>query len=190
MSSSTLRSPTRSSHSAGRPVWLVSVLAAVAAAVAAELYGLVARGVGIPMRAGNPGGTIATPITVGMFAMAVLVAAFWGTLLGVVLAKYASRPARIYLRTAVVLTVLSLAGPLAAGHTALSTKLMLCGAHLLTAAIVIPAVTRRLQPQRGDGEMGDRADRQGVDHRPDADRAAQQPAEGQRADLDGGAHQS
>jgi len=44
----------------------------------------------------------------------------------------------------VALTVLSLAGPLGAGATAWSTKLMLALAHVLAAMIVIPMVTRRL----------------------------------------------
>jgi Family of unknown function (DUF6069) len=44
--------------------------------------------------------------------------------------------------------VLSLAGPMFAGGTALLTKLMLAVAHVLAAAIVIPAVTRRLSHVR------------------------------------------
>ena len=52
--------------------------------------------------------------------------------------------ARAYVRITIVLTVLSLAGPLAAGATAASTKLMLAVAHLVAAAIVIPVVARRL----------------------------------------------
>jgi len=58
--------------------------------------------------------------------------------------RFASRRAKAYLCTTVALTALSLSGPLTAGATAWSTKLMLALAHILAAVIVIPMVTRRL----------------------------------------------
>ncbi|MBO0869474.1 MAG: hypothetical protein J2P15_12995 [Micromonosporaceae bacterium] len=130
---------------AGRtPVWLASVLAVLAAAVATELYGLAARGTGIPMAAGSIGASSAAPITVGMFAMGTVICGFWGTILAVLIARFAKHPARTYLSAAVVLTAVSLVAPLTAGDTALSTKLMLLIAHLLAAGVIIPIVTRRL----------------------------------------------
>ena len=87
-------------------------LAGLTAAAATELYGLAARAVGIPMAAGNIGATTSGPITVGMFAMGTLICTFWGTVLAVLLARYATRPARAYVWTTVALTVVSLAGPL------------------------------------------------------------------------------
>lgn len=132
-----------------RPVWLVSVLAGVTAAAATEIYGLAARAAGIPMAAGSIGATSAEPVTVGMFAMGTLICTFWGTVLAVILARYATRPARAYVLTTVALSAVSLAGPLAAGGTATSTKLMLALAHLLAAAIIIPTVTRRLSHAPG-----------------------------------------
>jgi hypothetical protein len=127
-----------------RPVWMVSALAGLTAAAATEAYGLAARAAGIPMEAGNAGASAAEPITVGMFAMGTLICAFWGTVLAVVFARFARRPARAYLRVTVALAAVSLAFPLSAGATATSTKLMLAVAHVLAAAIVIPAVARRL----------------------------------------------
>jgi Family of unknown function (DUF6069) len=132
-----------------RLVCLVSALAGVTAAAATELYGVVARSAGIPMAAGSIGATTAEPITVGMFAMGTLICTFWGTVLAVILARYATRPARAYVRTTVALTAVSLAGPIGAGDTAASTKLTLALAHLLAAAIVIPIVTRRLSHASG-----------------------------------------
>jgi hypothetical protein len=137
-----------------RPVWLVSAGAGVVAAAATELYGLVARFAGIPMAAGSIGAATAEPVTVGMFAMGTLICTFWGTVLAVVFARYAADPARAYLRTTVVLTALSLVGPLAAGATAIPTRLMLALAHLIAAAIIIPVVTRRLS--RAPGRRGRR----------------------------------
>lgn len=126
------------------PVWGVSVLAGIAAAAATELYGLAARAIGIPMRAGSIGASAAEPISPGMFAFGTFTSVFWGTILAVILARFASRPAKAYLWTTVALTALSLAGPLAAGATAWPTKIMLSLAHILAAVIVIAVVTRRL----------------------------------------------
>jgi len=130
------------SHS--RPVWQVSAFASVIAAVATELYGLAARAGGVPMSAAGFGQTTATPITVGMFAMGTLLCAFLATILAMILARFAARPARAFAGTAVALTALSLAVPLSAADTATATRLTLAGAHLLAAAIIIPAVSRRL----------------------------------------------
>jgi hypothetical protein len=129
---------------ATRPMWLVSALAGLAAAIATELYGLAARAVGVPIEAGGIGASVSGPITIGMFAMGTAVAGFWGTILAVLLARHGRRPARAYLWTTIALTAVSLAGPLLAGVTVTSTKLMLALAHILAAAIVIPVVARRL----------------------------------------------
>ncbi|PSK63528.1 hypothetical protein B0E53_04535 [Micromonospora sp. MH33] len=135
---------TSTNVAASRPIWLVSVLAGLAAATATELYGLAARAVGVPMQAGNIGASTSGPVTIGMFAMGTAISVFCGTVLAVLLARYARRPARIYLWTTIALTAVSMAGPYLAGATATSTKLMLALAHIIAAAIVIPAVTRRL----------------------------------------------
>jgi hypothetical protein len=127
-----------------RPVWQVSALAGLIAAVATEVYGLVARAAGVPMAAAGLGSAKATPITVGMFAMGTLICTFWGTVLALALARYTARPARIYVRVTIALTALSLAIPLSAADTTLATRLTLAAAHLIAAAIIIPLVTRRL----------------------------------------------
>jgi hypothetical protein len=126
------------------PVWLVSLVAALAASVVTELYGQAARALGVLMSVGNIGAATAGPITVGTFTMGTLTCAFWGTILAVLLARFAAHPARTYVRVTLALTAVSLAGPLNAGATAGSTKLMLAVAHLLAAAVIIPAVARRL----------------------------------------------
>lgn len=131
------------------PVSLVSALSVLAAAVATEAYGLVVGALGVPMAAGSVAETAASPITVGMFAMGCLVCGFWGTVLAVLFARFARRPARTYLVTTLVLLAVSLVFPLA-GIGALSTRVALAFAHLIAAAIIIPAVTRRLarRPER------------------------------------------
>ncbi|GHF13981.1 DUF6069 family protein [Streptomyces spiralis] len=127
-----------------RPLWQVSALAGVGAAVATELFGLAARAAGVPMSAAGLGAATAQPITVGMFAMGTLICTFWGTVLAVVLGRYARRPVVAYVGATVGLTVVSLVIPLTAGHTATSTKLTLALGHLVAAAIIIPTVAHRL----------------------------------------------
>jgi hypothetical protein len=133
---------------ARRPVWQVSYLSGLAAALAVEIWGLVARAAGVPMRAAGLGSHHATPITVGMFAMGTLLVTFLFTFAVALMARFASKPARAYLQTTLPLLALSLAIPLTARDTAISTRLTLAAAHLIAGAIVIPVVARRLSRVR------------------------------------------
>ena len=152
MSSTTTTTSTRASAAspaaflARRPVWQVNYLSALAASVAVEAWGLLARAADVPMRVAGPGSQHASTITVGMFAMGTMVVTFWFTFALVPIARFATRPRRVYLRTVLVLLALSFAVPLTAADTALSTKLTLAAAHLIAAAIIIPAVASRLRP--------------------------------------------
>lgn len=126
------------------PVWLVGVLAAVAGAIVTELFALGARVIGVPMEAGSLGADTAAPIPLGGFAMGTLMWSVVGIILAVVLARWAKRPARTFVVTTVVLTVLSLAGPVMAVDTATATKVVLALSHLVAAAVVIPPLALRL----------------------------------------------
>jgi uncharacterized protein DUF6069 len=66
-----------------------------------------------------------------------------GLALAVVLAKMATRPRRTWVRTTVVLTALSFAPDLIF-PMAPATRVLLVLTHVVAAAIVIPAVARRL----------------------------------------------
>lgn len=133
-----------------RPGWLVATVATVASLVAAaatELFALGARLVGVPMAAGDVGSAVAKPLPAGCFAMGTVTCAVVGVLLAVVLGRFAARPSRTYLVVTVALTVLSLAAPLLA-PAAVSTRIVLMGAHLIAAAIIIPVTARRLARTR------------------------------------------
>jgi hypothetical protein len=133
---------------ARRPVWQVCYLSGLAASIAAEIWGLAARAAGVPMRAAGLGAHHASPVTVGMFAMGTMVVTFWFTFVVVLIARFAKNPERTYLRAALPLLALSLAVPLTAADTAMSTRLTLAIAHLIAGAIIIPAVARRLSRVR------------------------------------------
>jgi hypothetical protein len=133
---------------AHRPVWQVSYLSGLAASVAVEAWGLAARAAGVPMRAAGFGSHHATPVTVGMFAMGTMVVTFWFTFAVILMARFAKNPRRAYLSTALPLLALSLAVPLTAADTAISTRLTLAAAHLIAGAVIIPAMVRRLPSPR------------------------------------------
>lgn len=64
------------------------------------------------------------------------------------MARYAKNPARAYLPTALPLLALSLAVPLTAADTAISTRLTLAAAHLIAGAVIVPVVAWRLSRVR------------------------------------------
>jgi hypothetical protein len=83
------------------------------------------------------------PIPVSGFGTLTVIFSLVGVALAAVLSRTARRPRHIFVRTTVVLTALSLV-PDALADSAPSTKALLMFAHLIAAAIVIPAVARRL----------------------------------------------
>jgi hypothetical protein len=129
---------------ATRPVWQVGILAALAAAVVTEAFTLVARGTGVPMVAAGFGEKEATKIAVGGFAQSVLLWSIGGILLAVALARWAKRPARTFVVTAVAFTALPLSAPAVAPHTAVSTQVILAMSHVMAAIVITPVLARRL----------------------------------------------
>jgi hypothetical protein len=129
------------------PVSQMSIAAGAAALAVIEAYGAIAHAVGVPLRAAAFGAHTATQVNAGWLAFGVVLGTFWGTVLAVVFARRATRPARAYLATTLPLLILSLAGPLTA-HATDATKVTLDCGHLIAAAIITPAVTRRLAVAR------------------------------------------
>ncbi|MFC7844936.1 DUF6069 family protein [Streptomyces sp. NPDC001046] len=137
-----------SGGTAARPVWLTGLLATLAGAVVTEVFALAARAAGVPMEAASPGAKEAAAIPVGGFFGGVVFWSVAGIVLAVALARWARRPARTFTVTTVALTVLSLAGPAVAPHTAVSTQVVLAVSHLVAAAVIIPPLARRLSRVR------------------------------------------
>ena len=148
MSAATPSTATRSapttpapSRLAQLPVSAAGAIAALAGAAVLYAYGTLARALDVPMRAGEIGARHAQAITPASFAAGVVFCTAAGTILAMVLARRAARPARAFLRTSLVLVAVSLVFPLAASHTATATRLTLALGHLIAAAIVIPVIT-------------------------------------------------
>jgi Family of unknown function (DUF6069) len=83
------------------------------------------------------------PIPVSGFAVLTVLFSLVGVALAAVLARRARAPRQAFVRTTVVLTALSLV-PDVVADAAVSTQLLLMLTHLVAAAIVVPAVARRL----------------------------------------------
>jgi hypothetical protein len=83
------------------------------------------------------------PIPVQGFGVLTAVFSLVGLALAVVLSRTVRSPQRTFIRTTVVLTALSLV-PDAIADAAPATKALLMCTHLVAAAIVVPAIARRL----------------------------------------------
>jgi hypothetical protein len=132
------------------PVSVNGVIAAAAGAAVLYAYGALARALSVPMRAGELGARHAQAITPASFASGVVFCTVAGTILAMILAARAADPARVFVRTTVILVAVSLVFPLAASHTTTPTRLTLALGHLIAAAIVIPLLTLRLAQARRD----------------------------------------
>lgn len=83
------------------------------------------------------------PIPVFGFAVLTVIFSVVGLVLALVLARSARRPRTAFVRTTIVLTALSLVPDVLADASAATTVLLML-AHVVAAAIVIPAIARRL----------------------------------------------
>jgi hypothetical protein len=129
------------------PVLKAAAVATVAGAVASELVSAAARAAGISMNAALFGASHADTIHVGGFAIGTVFNVAIGTVIALVLLRRAHNPARTFVRTAIVLTAVSMVLPATAAHTAAATKLTLAVAHLVVAVVVIPGMARALRTQ-------------------------------------------
>ncbi|MEV0131022.1 DUF6069 family protein [Dactylosporangium sp. NPDC050688] len=128
---------TRAAASTIGPLIRAGAAAVVAASAATMAVAAAGHAAGISLDMAG------APIPVSGFG--VLTAAFSaiGVVIAALLARFARHPRRTFVRTTVVLTVLSLVPDVLADATA-PTKALLMLTHLVAAAIVIPAVARRL----------------------------------------------
>jgi uncharacterized membrane protein len=130
----TTRSP--KSVFAAAPVWRVGALASVVAVVLTTVFALAAKALDVSLEVDSE----AIPIIA--FAYITLLFAAVGTVLAVVLARRAKRPARTFIVTTVALTAVSLVPPLATADIDTSTRVTLSLSHLV--AVVIPVLAARL----------------------------------------------
>ncbi|MEV8508569.1 DUF6069 family protein [Actinoplanes sp. NPDC051475] len=113
------------------------IAAAAAACAATMTVAATGRAAGLSLDVGG------APIPLSGFGVLTAICSIIGLALAAVLARTVRAPRRAFVRTTVVLTVLSLV-PDVLADAAVGTKALLMLTHLIAAAIVIPAVARRL----------------------------------------------
>ncbi|MET8281620.1 DUF6069 family protein [Micromonospora sp. NPDC005174] len=133
----TTANTTRTTASAFGALIGAGVVATVAASAATMVVAAAGRTAGISLDVSG------APIPVAGFGVLTTAFSLVGVVLAALLSRFARRPRRAFLRTTVVLTVLSLVPDVIADADT-ATKALLMLTHLVAAAIVIPAVARRL----------------------------------------------
>src|SRR3954470_8403965 len=124
-------------------VWKYGVAAAVVAAIATTVVAAIASAAGVSFENSNNEGSIPIPA----FTIFTLVLSLIGVGIAAVMARKARRPRTTFLRTALVLLVLTLIPALTFGFDAGSAITLIC-LHLIAAAIVIPTLARQLPAVR------------------------------------------
>lgn len=112
-------------------------VATVAASAATMAVAAAGHAAGVSLDVGG------APIPVTGFGVLTAVFSLIGVAVAALMSRFASRPRRTFVRTTVVLTVLSLV-PDVIADAGVGTKALLMLTHLVAAVIVIPAVARRL----------------------------------------------
>lgn len=126
---------------ADRPALVVpGLVAAATAAVVVTVVAAAARGLGVDFVFPRESGE-AIPLL--GFTQVTFILSVVGLLAAVGVRRWAKRPARTFLRTAVALTALSLVPP-SIVDAEISTRLTLVLLHLVAAAIVVPVIVSRL----------------------------------------------
>jgi len=120
-----------------KPLITGGLTAAAVAAAATATVAAAGEFAGISLVVGG------APIPVSGFAVLTVIFSVVGLVLALVLARTARRPRTAFVRTTIVLTALSLVPDVLADASA-ATKVLLMLTHVVAAAIVIPAIARRL----------------------------------------------
>ncbi|GAB3977936.1 DUF6069 family protein [Plantactinospora veratri] len=128
---------TRATASTVGAVIRTGIIATVAASAATMAVAAAGHAAGISLDLDG------APIPVTGFGVLTAVFSLIGVVLAALLSRFARHPRRTFVRTTVVLTVLSLV-PDVIVDAGVATKALLMLTHLVAAAIVIPALARRL----------------------------------------------
>ncbi len=119
------------------PVAVTGVATAAVASVATTAVAALGHAAGVSLDIGGE------PTPLPGFGMLTAVFSLFGLAIAVGLRRRARQPQRMFVRTTMVLLALSLV-PDVIADSALETKALLVLTHLLAAAIVVPALARRL----------------------------------------------
>ncbi len=117
-------------------------IATLAAMLATTLAAVLARAVGVEFVVSHGGELIplsGIAVMTGFFSVV-------GVVMAAALLRWSTRPAELFVWTAVTLTAISFVPPLLSGATA-ATITALMGLHLVAATVMIPTLSRSLRAQ-------------------------------------------
>lgn len=132
---------TRAGVQPATPVLRTGLTAVLLAAVATTSVAAAGRAAGIGLEMAGE------PIPVPGFGVLTLVAGLVGVLLAAALSRWSRRPRRTFVLVTAALLAMSLV-PDALADVAGDTRALLMTTHLVAAAIVVPALARRLPATR------------------------------------------
>ena len=113
----------------------------IVAAVATASTAALSHGLGTDLMVGGE------QVPIGGFVMLTMVGALLGVALAAVAKRFARHPHRLFIRTTVALTALSLIPDFTA-RAHWDTRFTLAATHLIAAAIIVPVIARRLNASR------------------------------------------
>ena len=123
------------------PLWRTGALAGVVAALATTTVAASALAADVPLEVDGE------QIPLLAFAQLTLMGAALGVLLAKAFARWTRRPHGVFVATTVVLTALSIVPDLTIPATAASKAALIC-THLVAAAVIVPALARRVPEAR------------------------------------------
>ena len=135
LSTSITEAPARTTRA--RALWVAGLVSGAVAAVATTVIAAAARAADVPLAIDGE------QIPLLGFAQLTMACAVIGTVMAVSFAKWARRPQRTFVVTTVALTAVSFVPDLLADATT-GSKLVLMLTHLVAAAIVVPALAKRV----------------------------------------------
>ena len=138
----TTASTVRTTVSTTTPIWRPAAAAGVTAAAVTAAVAAVAHAADVPLTLDGE------PIPPSGFAVMTLVCTVIGYGVAVALRRWARRPQRTFVRTAIALTALSFLPDLLVPEASAPTRITLMATHVVAAAIVIPVIAARLNRSR------------------------------------------
>jgi len=123
---------------ATKPLWRVGARAGVVASVAVTVVAAVALAAGVPLEV--DGQAIVLPA----FAQLTLMATAHGVQPAKPVQRWSARPERAFVVATVALTALSIVPDVTTPDITTASRLVLAATHVVAAAVVVPALARRL----------------------------------------------
>lgn len=130
--------PASEEFAAPKPLWRVGARAGVVAAVAVSTVAAVALAAGVPLEVEGEA------IPVAAFVQMTLIGTALGVLLAKALQRWSARPSQVFVAATVALTAVSMVPDFTTAGITTASRLVLAVTHVVAAAVVIPAIARRL----------------------------------------------